>query len=61
LLFHFNRIPKLNEKIVIENYEMTVSRIQRRSIQVAVLKEIITEGPETDSDHGNKASFSLFR
>lgn len=61
LLFHFNRIPKLNEKIVIENYEMTVSKIQRRSIQVAVLKEIIGEGPETEGEHGNKASFSLFR
>jgi CBS domain containing-hemolysin-like protein len=61
LLFHFNRIPKLNEKIVIENYEMTVSKILRRSIQVAVLKEIIPEGPEAEGDHDNKASFSLFR
>lgn len=60
LLFHFNRIPKLNEKIIIENYEMTVTKIQRRSIQTAQLKEITSDGPESGNDH-SKASFSLFR
>jgi CBS domain containing-hemolysin-like protein len=61
LLSHFNRIPKLNEKIVIENYEITVSKIQRRSIQTAILKEIVSDGPESDSDHSSQTSFSLFR
>ncbi len=61
LLFHFNRIPKLNEKIVIENYEITISKIQRRSIQTAILKEVVNEGPEIDTHPDNKASYSLFR
>jgi CBS domain containing-hemolysin-like protein len=42
LLSHFNRIPKVGEKIVIENYEITITRIQRRSIQTALLEEITT-------------------
>jgi CBS domain containing-hemolysin-like protein len=45
LLYHFNRIPKVGEKIDIENYEITITRIQRRSIQSALLKEI-TPAPE---------------
>ena len=48
LLYYFNRIPKVNEKIVIENYEITVSRILRRSIQTATLKEIVPA--ETDAN-----------
>jgi len=38
LLYHLNRIPKLNEKIVLENYEITISRIQHRTIQTVILK-----------------------
>jgi len=51
LLFHFNRIPKLNEKIIVENYEITISKIQRRSIQTAILKEIVSEHQETNPNH----------
>ncbi len=39
LLYHYSRIPKLNEKIIIENYEITISRIQFRTIQTVILKE----------------------
>jgi len=39
-LYHFSRIPKLHEKIVIENYEITISKIQHRTIQMVILKEI---------------------
>jgi len=42
LLYHFSRIPKLNEKIVLENYEITISNIQHRTIQTVILKEIIS-------------------
>jgi len=45
LLYHFNRIPKLNEKIVIENYEITISKIQFRTIQTVILLYI---PPQTD-------------
>jgi len=40
LLYYLNRIPKLNEKMVIENYEMTVSKLQHRTIQGVIFKEI---------------------
>ncbi len=40
LLYHFSRIPKLNEKITIENYEITVSKLQHRTIQNVILKEV---------------------
>ena len=40
LLYHFSRIPRLNEKIIVENYEITILKIQRRSIQSVVLKEV---------------------
>lgn len=33
MLFNFNRIPKLNDKITIEGYELTVIKIQHRTIQ----------------------------
>ncbi len=50
LLYHLNRIPKLNEKIVLENYEITISRIQHRTIQTVLIKEIEkeTEAEKTD-------------
>jgi len=41
LLYHFSRIPKLNEKIIVENYEITISKIQFRTIQAAILKEMV--------------------
>jgi len=41
LLYHYSRIPKLNEKITIENYEITISKIQFRTIQTVILKEIV--------------------
>ena len=59
LLFHFNRIPKLNEKITIENYEITISRIMRRSIQTAILKEIVNQDSETPVNNG-KSLFGIF-
>lgn len=40
LLYHFSRIPKLNEKIIVENYEITIAKIQHRTIQSVILKEI---------------------
>ncbi|OQW93642.1 MAG: hemolysin [Beggiatoa sp. IS2] len=43
LLYHFNRIPKSNEKIVVENYEVTIVKIQRRTIQTVLLKEIVED------------------
>jgi CBS domain containing-hemolysin-like protein len=46
LLFHFSRIPKLNERITVENYEITIAKIQRRSIQTVILKSIIGNGIE---------------
>ena len=33
MLYSFNRIPKLNDKITIEGYELTVIKIQHRTIQ----------------------------
>ncbi|RPH32767.1 MAG: HlyC/CorC family transporter [Bacteroidales bacterium] len=34
MLYNFNRIPKLNDKITLEGYELTVTKIQHRTIQV---------------------------
>lgn len=34
MLFNFNRIPKLNDKITLEGYELTIIKIQHRTIQV---------------------------
>jgi len=38
LLSHFSRIPKINEKIILDNYEITIIKIQHRSIQTVHLK-----------------------
>lgn len=40
LLYHFNRIPKLNEKIIIEQYEITITKIQQRTIQMVQMKAV---------------------
>ena len=40
VLYLFNRIPKLNDKIVYENYEITILKIQHRTIQSVMLKVI---------------------
>lgn len=40
VLYLFNRIPKINDKIVYENYEITVLKIQHRTIQSVMLKVI---------------------
>jgi len=39
ILNYFNRIPKANEKIIADNYEITVLKIQRRTVQMVLLKE----------------------
>jgi len=43
LLFILNRIPKMNEKVLYENYELTVIKLQRRTIQTVQLR--IVEKP----------------
>lgn len=51
LLYYLNRIPKLNEKFVIEDYEITISKLQHRTIQGVILKEIVVQhnpGDELD-------------
>lgn len=40
MLFNFNRIPKLNDKITLEGYELTVTKIQHRTIQVVQLVDV---------------------
>lgn len=44
MLYNFNRIPKLNDKITLEGYELTVIKIQHRTIQAvqAIYQEIKT-------------------
>jgi CBS domain containing-hemolysin-like protein len=54
LLYHFSRIPKMNEKISIENYEITISKIQHRTIQTVLLKEIDSIVPENGSKKTEK-------
>jgi CBS domain containing-hemolysin-like protein len=38
LLYNYNRIPKLNEKLKIGIFEFTITKLQRRTIQVVNLK-----------------------
>jgi len=40
MLFNFNRIPKLNDKITLEGYELTVIKIQHRTIQAVQAIEL---------------------
>jgi CBS domain containing-hemolysin-like protein len=46
MLFNFNRIPKLNDKITIEGYELTIVKIQHRTIQVVQAVEVSNRKPE---------------
>lgn len=48
ILYYLNRIPKLNEKIIIENYEICVSRLQHRTIQGVILREVIPEDEQSE-------------
>jgi CBS domain containing-hemolysin-like protein len=48
ILYYLNRIPKLNEKIIIENYEICVSRLQHRTIQGVILREVIPEDDQSE-------------
>ncbi len=41
ILYYLGRIPVQNEKIIIENYEISIVKIQHRLIQVVQLKEIV--------------------
>jgi len=41
MLFNFNRIPKLNDKITLEGYELTVIKIQHRTIQAVQAVELV--------------------
>lgn len=38
LLYHFKRIPKVNDKISINGYDIVITKIQRRTIQTVLLK-----------------------
>lgn len=39
LLYHFKRIPKVNDKIVLEGYEIIITKLQRRTIHTVILKD----------------------
>ncbi|MCC7521443.1 MAG: HlyC/CorC family transporter [Flavobacteriaceae bacterium] len=39
LLYHFKRIPKVNDKIVLEGYEISITKLQRRTIHTVILKD----------------------
>ncbi len=38
LLYHFKRIPKVNDKISVDGYDVTVTKIQRKTIHTVLLK-----------------------
>jgi CBS domain containing-hemolysin-like protein len=40
-LFNFNRIPKMNDKITLEGYELTVVKIQHRTIQTVQVVDLM--------------------
>ncbi len=42
LLYHFKRIPKVNDKISVDGYDVTVTKIQRKTIHTVLLK--LSEG-----------------
>jgi CBS domain containing-hemolysin-like protein len=51
MLFNFNRIPKLNDKITLEGYELTVVKIQHRTIQIVQAIELETNTkPSTENN-----------
>jgi len=39
LFYHFNKIPKVNERINVLGYEITITKIQHRTIQTVMLKD----------------------
>ena len=49
LLYYFNRIPKVNEQILVDNYEITVLKIQQRTIGRVLLREVGT-APDVPED-----------
>ncbi len=48
MLYNFNRIPKLNDKITAEGYELTVIKIQHRTIQAVQAKYLDNTIPITN-------------
>lgn len=48
LLYYFNRIPKVNEQIQVDNYEITVLKIQQRTIARVLLREVVSDPGVTD-------------
>lgn len=43
LIFHFNRIPNTNEKISFDNYEFTIIKKSKNSIQLVQLRDLKTK------------------
>ena len=43
LLYSFNRIPKVNEQIQVDNYEITVLKIQQRTIARVLLRDMVID------------------
>jgi CBS domain containing-hemolysin-like protein len=50
LLYCFNRIPKINEQIQVDNYEITILKIQQRTIRRVMLKEIVEDSQAKPSE-----------
>ncbi len=50
LLYYFNRIPKINEQIQVDNYEITILKIQQRTIRRVMVKELVGENHIPESD-----------
>lgn len=52
ILYNFNKIPKLNEKMVFDNFEFTIAKLQRRTIQIVRLRYL--EKNESQPDDNNE-------
>lgn len=50
LVLYHNQKPKLNEKIRVDNYEITVKKIQRRTVRTVLLKEIGKSTEQLNND-----------
>ncbi len=50
LLYNFDKIPKQNDKIVISDYEIIISKIQHRTIQSVILKDLQVKVAEDTDD-----------
>jgi CBS domain containing-hemolysin-like protein len=48
ILYHFKKIPKINDIITVDGYEITVVKIHRRTIQNVILKEVEKAAPEDE-------------